>query len=67
MVLQEPGNDKLCLLDPRAMPRVQERTRWYLLPPAGIALVARQGSESLSKTVAPNDRLVGATRGHFGS
>lgn len=44
------------------MPRVQERTRWSLLPPAGVALVVWQGSESLSKTVAPNDRLVGATR-----
>lgn len=44
------------------MPRVQERTRWYLLPPAGVALIAWQGSENLSKAVAPNDRLVRAIR-----
>jgi hypothetical protein len=62
MVLQAQGNDALCLLHRGAMPRVQERTRWQLLPPPGVALVAWQGSESLSKTVAPNDRLVGATR-----
>lgn len=40
MVLQAPGNDTLRLLYRRAMPRVQERTGWYLLPPPGIALVA---------------------------
>jgi hypothetical protein len=44
------------------MPRVQERKRRYLLPPAGVALVAWQGSESLSEKVAPNDRFVGAIR-----
>jgi hypothetical protein len=62
MVLQAPGNDALCLRQPGAMPRVQERKRRYMLPPAGVALVAWQGSESLSETVAPNDRLVGAIR-----
>ena len=62
MVLQAQGNDALCLLHRGAMPRVKERKRRYLLPPAGVALVAWQGSESLSETVAPNDRLVGATR-----
>jgi hypothetical protein len=39
------------------MPRVQERKRWLLLPSAGVALIAWQGRESSSKTVAPNDRL----------
>ena len=32
------------------MPRVQERTRGHLLPPPGVALIAWQRSESLSKT-----------------
>ena len=62
MVLQAPGNDALCLLHRGAMPRLQERTRWHMLPPPGVALVAWQGSESLSKRVAPNDRFVGAIR-----
>ena len=57
VVLPAPGHDALCLLHRGAMPRVQERKRRYLLPPAGVALVAWQGSESLSETVAPNDRL----------
>jgi hypothetical protein len=60
MVLQAPGNDALCLLYRGTMPRVQERKRGYLLPSAGVALIAWQGSESSSKTVAPNDWLVGA-------
>ena len=62
MVLEAPGNDPLCLHDRAAMPRVQKRTRWHLLPPAGVALVAWQASESLFKTVASNDRLVDAIR-----
>jgi hypothetical protein len=60
MVLQASGNDALCLLHRGAMPRLQERTRWHLLRPACVALVAWQGS--LSKTVAPSDWLVGAIR-----
>jgi len=48
------------------MPRVQERKRRYLRPAAGVALIAWQGGESLSKTMAPNDRLVGAIQAIFG-
>jgi hypothetical protein len=45
------------------MPRIQERKGWHLLPSAGITLVGElrgRGSESLSKTLALNERLVGA-------
>jgi hypothetical protein len=44
------------------MPRIEERTRRHLLPSAGItlvALIARQGGKSSSRTVASNERLVG--------
>jgi hypothetical protein len=62
MVLQAQGNDALCLFHRSAMPRFQERKRRHLLRPAGVSLIAWQGSENLSKTVAPNDRCVGAIR-----
>jgi hypothetical protein len=40
--------------------RVQERKGRHLLRQTGVALVARQGREILSKTMAPYDPLVGA-------
>ena len=42
------------------MPRIQERTRRHVLPPAGVALIAWQDREILSSTMAPDDPLVGA-------
>ncbi len=60
MVLQVQGNDQLQVLHGGPVPRIQERTRRHVLPPTGVALVARQDREILSSTMAPDDPLVGA-------
>lgn len=62
VVLQVQGNDKLQIRHPGAMSRVHERKRRYLLPSAGVTLIARRGSDSPSRAMAPDDALVGAIR-----
>jgi hypothetical protein len=49
MVFKAPWNDALCLLHRGPMPRVQERTRWQLLPAAGVTLVLRELSARVAK------------------
>jgi len=44
------------------VPRVPERRRRHPLPSAGVALVAWQGCEGLSKAMASIDPLVDAIR-----
>jgi hypothetical protein len=62
MVLQIQGACELQVLHPGSVPGIPERQRRHLLPPAGVALVARQGSESPSKAMASIDPLVDAIR-----
>ena len=68
MVFKAPGNDALCLFHRGPMPRFQERTRWQLLPAAGVTLVLRELSARVAKSdprswrrtndlVAPSERL----------